>query len=89
MRRCKVNGAHVEPCKSLEEACDGSPPSKRSKRTGVFVWAFTNLDTGKPSRTLYGVKSEALPSGLIFNLCPFCGTDLRDAQGASGEASNG
>lgn len=69
--KCTVkDGRIVEPCETLEKATDyrGS-----EGRKGVCVWPYTNLETGKPSRTFFGVKTKEFPKGLAFNVCPFCG----------------
>lgn len=75
--KCKVlDGRHVQPCFSLKQMVEGTPAGKRK---GIYVWLFTDLMTGKPSRTLFGAVSAEHPKGLIFNWCPWCGADLREA----------
>lgn len=76
--KCKVKGSHVEPCEGLHDACEGDVPTGKAR--GIYRWAFTNLTTHKPSRTLFGVKTSGHPKGLIFNFCPLCGTNLSKAQ---------
>lgn len=79
-KKCTVEDKHVRPCAALASATEfGNPPPKTTKRTGIFAWAFTNLQTRKPSRTLYGAKTTEHPKGLIFNYCPWCGGDLKAA----------
>lgn len=82
--KCRVEGSQVTPCAGLDSATElGSPPPKTTKRTGIFVWALTNLKTSKPSRTMYGAKTTAHPNGLIFNYCPWCGADLKESHTAN------
>ena len=75
--KCSVEGRHVIPCEALDSACDGR---STGKTRGVFVWPLTNVATDKPSRTLFGAVTKEHRRGLIFNFCPWCGTDLRAAQ---------
>ena len=77
-KQCTVEGKHVRPCAALEGATEfGNPPPAKHKRTGIFAWALTNMETDEPSRTMYGAKTTEQPKGLIFNFCPWCGADLQ------------
>lgn len=71
--KCSISddGRHVQPCSGLERECEFGNP--RPKKRGIFCWAYHNMETGKPSRTFFGVVSTASPNGMIFNCCPFCG----------------
>lgn len=76
--KCTVEGLHVKPCATLANATEyGNPPPPKTKKTGIFAWAFINRKTGRPARTLYGAKTSEHPTGLIFNFCPWCGADLQ------------
>ena len=71
---CVVEGAHVTPCDGLDGVTEHALTSKGK---GIHCWAFTNLATGKPSRTFYGVRSgDHVKPGIAFNFCPFCGTRI-------------
>lgn len=71
--RCSVrDGLFVEPCETLARNTDNHAPGF-SKAKGIFRQELTNMNTMKPSRTYYGIKSKAHPNGLLFNNCPFCG----------------
>lgn len=81
-KKCSVKDRHVIPCDALTAATEfGNPPPKTTKRTGIFAWELTNLETRKPSRTMFGAKTTEHPKGLIFNFCPWCGADLTASQG--------
>jgi hypothetical protein len=76
--KCTIrDGSHVEPCVALSAACEGQKSGGKSR--GVFVWPLWNIKTGEPSRTMYGAVTSNNPKGLIFNYCPWCGTDLTAA----------
>lgn len=80
---CRLEGSHVIPCSALANAAEfGTPPPAHTKRTGVFAWRLTNIETHKPSRTMFGAKTTAHPKGLIFNFCPWCGVDLQGSHSA-------
>lgn len=73
---CELDEAKriVSPCWALESIVDGR---NSEKRKGAFVWETINLNTGKVSRRYYGIKSgEHKTRGLLFNHCPFCGTQI-------------
>jgi hypothetical protein len=77
--KCTIkNGTHVEPCDTLREMTEG--PSAVGRARGVYVWPLVNMNTMKPTRTMFGIKSSAQPKGLIINFCPWCGADHRAAQ---------
>jgi hypothetical protein len=81
MSKCKVDGKIIEPCETLKDSCEYGHPN--GKKKGLFCWSLTNLNTGGESRRLFGAKSgEHLGKGIIFNFCPFCGTDMTGAQDA-------
>jgi hypothetical protein len=66
---------HISPCSSLDEATMYGHP--RGKQRGIWRWAYTNMTTRKPSRTYFGAKSgDHTDKGLIFNYCPYCGTQI-------------
>lgn len=74
--KCTVrDGLFVEPCETLARNTDNHMPGF-SKARGIFRRELTNLNTLKPSRTYYGIKSKAHPNGFLFNVCPFCGEDI-------------
>lgn len=76
--KCTVrDGRFVEPCKTLSDAVDNYTPGF-SKTKGVFRLSLTNLETGEPSRTYFGIKSKKHPNGLCFNVCPWCGEDISE-----------
>jgi hypothetical protein len=83
--KCTVSadGNHIEPCQGLHEQTEYGHPQR--KKRGIFAWALTDMKTGKPSRTFFGVVSTASPSGWVFNFCPFCGTQI-DAPCTQSEA---
>lgn len=71
--KCAVrDGLFVEPCDSLQSATDNNIPGF-SKTKGIASWHLTNINTGKPSRSYWGVKSKNHQNGFLFNFCPFCG----------------
>jgi hypothetical protein len=73
---CTVSdGRFVEPCDGLAELVE-NPNSAFSRAKGITCWNYTNMETLKPSRRFYGVKSKSHPNGLLFNFCPLCGTDI-------------
>lgn len=76
--KCKVKGSHVEPCRWLESACDGDAPSGKAR--GIYRWAFVNVNTHNPTRTMFGAKTSDSPKGAIFNFCPWCGANLQKSQ---------
>lgn len=74
--KCSVkDGAFVEPCKLLAEAVDNNIPGF-SKAKGIFRQDLTNMTTGQPSRTMFGIKTKQFPNGLLFNNCPWCGEQI-------------
>lgn len=82
-KKCTLNGAHVVPCTALARAAEfGTPPRSNTKRTGIFAWRLTNMETRQPSRTMFGAKTTEHPKGLIFNFCPWCGADLQGSHTA-------
>lgn len=46
------------------------------ERRGIVQWDFWNLETGKPTRSLIGYKTNWRDKGVIFNFCPWCGGKL-------------
>lgn len=69
--KCTVaDGRFVNACETLQKVTDYRAAEGRK---GVVVWEYTNLNTHKPSRTIYGVKTKEYPKGIAFNVCPFCG----------------
>jgi len=68
-------GGFVDPCDTLSQAVDNNTPGF-SKTKGIFRTDLTNMKTGQPSRTYFGVKSKKFPNGLCFNNCPWCGEDI-------------
>lgn len=69
-----ADGMHVEPCDLLREQTEYGHPQR--KKRGLFAWALIDFETGKPSRTFFGVVSTQSPKGFVFNYCPFCGTQI-------------
>lgn len=73
---CTVrDGKFVEPCETLGTSIDNNVGSF-SKARGVTHWHFTNLNTRQPSRSFIGLRSKRYPKGMLFNFCPYCGTDI-------------
>lgn len=74
--QCVVrDGRFVDACLTLAKATDNNMPGF-SRIKAISRWEMTNINTGDPSRTYYGVKSKQFPNGISFNTCPFCGTDI-------------
>ena len=71
--KCTVReGKFVEPCDTLREAAEvGSPPS--GKQRGLYWWQLSNLNTHKPTRSFFAIKTSSHPKGLALNVCPWCG----------------
>ena len=69
------DGRFVEPCNGLESQADLIGLDRR-KSFGIGRWEYSNIRTGKKTRTFYGVKSRANPDGMAFNFCPWCGTKI-------------
>lgn len=76
MTECIVKeGRFVVACKTLERSIHDV--NMRGKSRGITRWDLTNLNTGKRSRTFFGVKSgDFTDKGLAFNFCPFCGAQI-------------
>lgn len=74
--KCTIkDGRFVVPCDTLKGMTEyGHPP--KGKARGIYAWAYTNLETHKPSRTFFGAKSTSHPRGLAFNFCPWCGEKI-------------
>lgn len=77
--KCAIDGRHVIPCAALSEASEGTKSGGRAR--GIYVWPLVNLDTHQPTRTMFGAVTTANPKGVIFNFCPWCGSDLRASHG--------
>jgi predicted RNA-binding Zn-ribbon protein involved in translation (DUF1610 family) len=45
---------------------------------GIVSWTIVNRDTLRPKATLVGYKMNAKDKGVVFNNCPWCGTDITD-----------
>lgn len=76
-KKCTIQGGRIiVPCKSLDEEVDDIAPT--GCRRGLYQWTFTNRRTGA-ERTLFGLKTSHSPKGVIFNYCPWCGTDMQEA----------
>lgn len=72
---CEIrDGRFVEPCATLEKATDRR--ASEGSRKGLVVWPLVNMETCEPSRTIFGAKTDEYPKGIIFNFCPFCGTQI-------------
>jgi hypothetical protein len=83
--KCRVrDGRFVEPCDILAKAVDVYAPGF-SRAKGIFEQTYTNMETGEPSRTFYGVRTKEFPNGLLFNLCPWCGERISAPFTASDE----
>ena len=68
------DGKHVRPCLWLEKATDGRGNYGRER--GLRYFDYTNMETGKPTRSFYAIKSAEFPKALAISYCPFCGTDI-------------
>lgn len=69
-----ADGNHVIPCKRLAENTeDGNP--KKGKR-GLFAWRYFDRETDAASFTAFGVVTSERPTGMLFNFCPWCGTEI-------------
>lgn len=76
--RCVVSDGKVSACWTLSAATGGYGFENRK---GILVWSTINTETGKQASSFYGVKSgEFVKSGLIFNHCPFCGTEIHTSK---------
>lgn len=81
MERCKVDGKFVTACKTLENSCEYGNP--RGKAKGNFCWDLKSMNIMRSTRRMFGAKSgQYTEKGIIFNFCPFCGTDLTESQEA-------
>lgn len=88
-KKCTVRaGLFVEPCDALAGAVDNNTPDF-SRAKGVSVWNLSNLRTGEPSRTYFGLKSKNHPNGLLFNFCPWCGEQIDAPFNLSGGEGEG
>lgn len=75
-RKCNVrDGLFVEPCETLEKATD-NPIGSWSKARSIFRTELSDINTGQPTRTYYGIKTKQFPRGMLFNVCPFCGVQI-------------
>lgn len=74
-RDCRVaDGKFVEPCKALSDEIEWGSPAGAGK--GLFKVTYTNMKTGKYSRSMVGIKNKMHPRGLLFNFCPWCGANI-------------
>lgn len=74
--KCAVrDGLFVEPCATLAAAVDNSIPGF-SKAKGIFRRELTNMATGEPARTYFGIKTKEFSNGILFNHCPWCGESI-------------
>lgn len=80
-KKCEVKDRHVTPCTTLNDSSEGVKSGGRAR--GIYVWPLVNLDTHKPTRTMFGAVTSEHPKGLIFNFCPWCGVDLRASHGSN------
>ena len=86
--KCSVkDGRFVEPCDTLRDQTD-TPMAMLSRAKGTVRWHYTNIQTGEPSRTFFGVKTKANPEGFAFNFCPFCGERIDAPFADSGEETD-
>ena len=71
-----ADGNHVIPCNRLNENTEIGNP-KKGKR-GLFAWIYFDRkdDYDKPSFTAMGAVTTRWPTGMLFNFCPWCGTDI-------------
>lgn len=82
--KCVVrDGNFVDACSGLRNVTDHYGAYGRGK--GIARWEYSNMQTGKPTRAFYGVRSKEHPAGMLFNFCPFCGEKIdapfnRDAE---------
>jgi hypothetical protein len=61
------DGRFVEPCVSLASVVGNA----------VSHQHFTNMTTGKPSRSFFVLKSgDHKQKGIVMNCCPFCGVRI-------------
>ena len=65
-------GPIIEPCKMLSEMTEHS----NGIRNGINVWVYSKIPTGQVSRILYGIRDKAHKNGMLFNYCPWCGTEI-------------
>lgn len=74
---CTVrDGRFVVPCDILAKATDVYHPSF-SKTKGLFRVELFDRVKMEPSRSYHGVRTKAFDKGgILFNYCPFCGTDI-------------
>ena len=77
MKKCKVSKNIITACAWLMEV---SEAATLKNQKGILEWRYSNLETGKTTRTFFGVKSDKYITGLVFNFCPYCGVELRKAQ---------
>lgn len=74
--KCTVkDGRFVIPCKTLQSATDNIIGGF-SRKKAIACWNYTNIETGEPSRTYFGVRTVNHPNGIAFNNCPFCGEEI-------------
>ena len=75
-RKCAVReGRFIDPCAPLDENVANNTPGFSATK-GIAHWQLMNLETHKPSRSYFGVKTKANPNGFLFNFCPFCGVKI-------------
>lgn len=75
--KCDVSRKHVDPCSALSNSVEAVG---HSRGKGIVVWETVNVETSKSARRMYGVKSgDFKKDGVVFNFCPFCGTDLTES----------
>ena len=79
------NGLH-DAWDSVEEQAGALEGTHTETRVGVTCALRCSTKTGKRTAQLYALKSGDLKKqGILLNLCPFCGTDLRSAHEPSEE----
>ena len=81
-KRCETLGALISPCRIMSKYLDSDNGVKR----GLNIWHYVNLETGKGTRTVIGVKSASAKKGVAFNFCPFCGVEYPYSESAKKKA---
>ena len=72
--KCVIQGDKVVPCDTLNNAVDNLYTRCRK---GIFELLVTSILLDDWSVKGYGVKSgKYVKQGIMFNYCPFCGTDI-------------
>jgi|LSQX01.3.fsa_nt_gb hypothetical protein len=71
--KCEVQHGKVFPCDTLDKTTDNT--HTRSEK-GIFALLVPDLVLDKWISKGFWVKTDYYTKGIMFNFCPFCGTDI-------------